>query len=87
MSQHAAKMSCEVEKLKKPAQDETFVSLTGGWCEKTTKKIINRRLAVDLTLGMSEFLKGKKVASFGDGPGSYKNAFDKDNKVARYDGL
>ena len=87
MSQLAAKKSCEVKKLKKPSPKQTHVSLTGGWCEQTNPKIIQERAAHDLTYAMSAFLKGKRVGSFGDGPGSYKYAFDKDNKVALYDGM
>ena len=37
-------------------------------------------------LGLAEFYANKKVASFGDGRGHYKEAIDKTGKVTSYDG-
>jgi hypothetical protein len=62
------------------------VSNSGGWCSKisglnSSQHMIDNGLAIEL----SSFLKNKKVASFGDGPGAYKLKFDELKQVILYD--
>jgi hypothetical protein len=62
------------------------VSTNGGWCSKisganSTQHITDKRLATTL----SNFLKGKTVASFGDGPGLYKKLISEKREVILYD--
>lgn len=62
------------------------VSESGGWCSNlsganSTKHYTDNILAITL----SKFLKGKTVASFGDGPGIYKQLIDEKREVKFYD--
>ena len=62
------------------------VSNSGGWCSKisglnSSQHMIDYGLAIEL----SSFLKNKKVASFGDGPGAYKLKLDELKQVILYD--
>jgi hypothetical protein len=62
------------------------VSNSGGWCSKISglnskQHMIDNGLAIEL----SSFLKQKKVASFGDGPGAYKLKLDELKQVILYD--
>ena len=46
------------------------VSANGGWCSKISGKNSSQHMTdVPLAKALSLFLKGKTVASFGDGPG------------------
>ena len=51
----------------------TSVSSSGGWCKKDSRPT-SKQHKTDLKLAkkLSDYLKGKSVASFGDGPGLYK---------------
>ncbi len=46
------------------------VSENGGWCSKISGKNSPQHATdVPVAVALSEYLKGKRVASFGDGPG------------------
>ena len=46
------------------------VSENGGWCSKISGKNSPQHLTdTPMAIALSEYLKGKRVASFGDGPG------------------
>jgi hypothetical protein len=56
----------------------------GGWCKHASKENGGAHITdKKLVLHLSEFLKGKRVASFGDGPGAYKRELTKlgDNPI------
>ena len=58
------KLSCKLNEKK----DD--VSLNGGWCSKISGKDSQLHMTDNnLAKKISQYLKGKKVASFGDGPG------------------
>ena len=60
---------------------------SGGWCEKKIDQAHFFHLTDQvLAQGLAEFFANKRVASFGDGRGHYKEAIDKTGKVATYDG-
>ena len=60
-SNNIGKLSCKIS-------DD--VSANGGWCSKISGRNSSQH-ATDtvLALELSKYLKGKRVASFGDGPG------------------
>jgi len=72
-------LSCE------NAKDQ--VSENGGWCQKISGTNSTRPRSIDeaLVSYLSNYLADKAIASFGDGPGFYKNAFLKMNKVRSYE--
>ncbi len=48
------------------------VSEKGGWCSKISGKNSSQHITdVKLASALSKYLTGKRVASFGDGPGKY----------------
>ena len=62
------------------------VAGSGGWCKQdssvnSTEHMTDTKLAKQLSI----FFKGKRVASFGDGPGLYKKYFDSTNLLEVYD--
>ncbi len=60
-SNKIGKLSCELS---------DNVSENGGWCSKISGKNSPLHLTdTQLAIALSEYLKGKRVASFGDGPG------------------
>lgn len=63
------------------------MSNNGGWCSKISGKGSPQH-ATDGSLvnEFSNFLKGKRVASFGDGPGEYKRLISQLSQVVVYDG-
>ena len=62
------------------------VSENGGWCSKISGKNSSHHATdVPLAKALSKYLKGKRVASFGDGPGVYKKLFINFNEVVCYD--
>jgi len=62
------------------------VSSSGGWC-KNDSRPTSKQHVTDLKLAkkLSEYLKGKSVGSFGDGPGLYKKYFDETKMLEVYD--
>ena len=56
------------------------ISSSGGWCSKILK---TRDL--ELAEQLSKYLGGKRVGSFGDGPGLYKKYFDESKTLEIYD--
>ena len=62
------------------------VSSSGGWCKKDSRPTSEQH-KTDLKLAkkLSEYLKGKSVGSFGDGPGLYKKYFDETKMLEVYD--
>lgn len=62
------------------------VSMNGGWCSKLSGRDSNQHVAdVKLARELSRFLSGKTVASFGEGPGEYKEIILNLNQVKCYD--
>lgn len=62
------------------------ISESGGWCERqSTEKGGQHITDHKLALFLANFLKGKRVASFGDGPGRYKALVDDTKLVQVYD--
>jgi len=62
------------------------VSENGGWCSKISGKNSSQHVTdVPLALSLSKYLKGKRVASFGDGPGIYKGYLQLYKEVKCYD--
>ena len=71
-------LSCEISKIE--------VSQNGGWCSKISGKNSSQHLTDhSLAKFLSKFLTGKRVASFGDGPGFYKEILLGLNEVLSYD--
>ena len=74
------RLSCEL------ATKEGAVSKHGGWCKDISGKdsklhMTDNNLAEEL----SNLLKSKQVASFGDGPGEYRSVIISLNQVKSYD--
>ena len=80
--QRIGRLSCEMT-----FKDiEKGVSLYGGWCRNISGKDSSLHMTDEnLAKELSNFLKYKTVASFGDGPGAYKLIFKNLNQVAAYD--
>ncbi|XP_045215772.1 uncharacterized protein LOC123566020 [Mercenaria mercenaria] len=58
----------------------------GGWCRNSSMEDGGQHMTdLPLVKGLSEFLRGKTVGSFGDGPGAYKREMLKLNQVKLYD--
>ena len=75
---HIGQMSCKLS--------GTSVSENGGWCAEisgpnSTQHAFDEPLAKEL----NEFFSGKRVASFGDGPGIYKQYLDSKGSLKCYD--
>jgi tryptophanyl-tRNA synthetase len=71
-------LSCDISKID--------VSQNGGWCSKISGNNSSQHLTDEyLARYMSKFLKGKTVASFGDGPGIYKEILLSLKEVESYD--
>ena len=62
------------------------VSGSDGWC-KNDNSVDSKEYQTDFQLAeyLSQFLKGKHVGSFGDGPGLYKKYIDETNLLKVYD--
>lgn len=72
------KLTCELNK--------NDVSVRGGWCSKISGKNSPQHMTDEpLAKALSKFLTGKKVASFGDGPGVYKELLLEYGEVLSYD--
>jgi hypothetical protein len=72
------RLSCESSK------DD--VSSHGGWCSKFSGKNSTLHLTdTSLATEFSKYLRGKNVASFGDGPGAYKAFISNLKQVNTYD--
>lgn len=70
---------CEKEENKE-------ANAAGGWCRKTSQEDGGQHMTdMSLVKALSDFLKGKTVGSFGDGPGAYKRELLKLNQVQLYD--
>lgn len=62
------------------------VSLNGGWCSRLSGKNSTEHITdIELAKELSFYLRNKRVASFGDGPGLYKEIFDFFKDVKSYD--
>ena len=77
-SQTIGQLECEKSKNE--------VSKSGGWCSNisglnSSQHLCDKELAKEL----SNFLASKTVASFGDGPGAYKQIINELNQVSCYD--
>ena len=58
----------------------------GGWCkDKSTEDSGSHITDMSLVPALSKFFSGKRVASFGDGPGAYKREILKLGQVLRFD--
>lgn len=62
------------------------VSLNGGWCSHLSGKNSSEHITdLELAKELSIYLRNKRVASFGDGPGLYKDIFIILKDVKSYD--
>ncbi|CAG0908167.1 unnamed protein product [Cyprideis torosa] len=60
-------------------------SSSGGWCAEFSGKHSGHHVFDEpLAKALSTFFAGKRVASFGDGPGQYQLLLTKDGKVLSY---
>lgn len=58
----------------------------GGWCLQSSREDGGQHMTdMSLVKGLSEFLKGKTVGSFGDGPGAYKRELTGLHEIKLYD--
>lgn len=72
-------MDCEKDEKKDTNE-------AGGWCRNSSKEDGGQHMTdMHLVKALSQFLKGKTVGSFGDGPGAYKREIKKLNEVKLYD--
>ena len=61
-------------------------SFRGGWCAEDSGKNSTQHIHDKLlSNALSQYFKGKRVVSFGDGQGNYKRDMDMKNEVIRYD--
>ena len=75
-AQRFGQLSCKVNE----------VSSNGGWCSKISGKNSSHHVTdTGLAKALSDYLVGKRVASFGDGPGKYKEYISSLKKVKSYD--
>ncbi|KAH3840340.1 uncharacterized protein LOC127876669 [Dreissena polymorpha] len=78
MKQTLGRMDCEKE--------ESKTNSAGGWCKKASSEDGGEHMTdMPLIKKLTTFLKGKKVGSFGDGPGAYKRELLKLGDVSSYD--
>jgi len=79
-AQKIGKLKCEM------AKSFNDVSPHGGWCLSAgSKNSSEHKTDSNFAKALSKFLNGKTVASFGDGPGFYKDIIDRLNQVKLYD--
>ncbi|RNA36869.1 SAM dependent methyltransferase [Brachionus plicatilis] len=77
MAKKYGQLSCSLDKK---------VSLNGGWCSELSGKNSSEHITdVEIAKELSFYLRNKKVASFGDGPGLYKEIFIFLKDVQSYD--
>ncbi len=75
---NVGKLSCEISK--------EHVSQNGGWCQRLSgKNSIEHKTDYKLARYLSKILVGKCVASFGDGPGVYRELILGMGEVKCYD--
>ena len=76
-SQKVGQFSCQL--------NNDDVSANGGWCSKISGRNSTQHMTDEpLALALSEFLHSKRVASFGDGPGFYKDLLLNYGEVLSY---
>lgn len=81
--QKIGQMECE-EMMKK--KDIHKVSSTGGWCANTSiENSGHHKTDKKLAPVLADFFKGKYIASFGDGPGRYKQLLTDSGLLKGYD--
>ncbi|XP_071104438.1 uncharacterized protein [Haliotis cracherodii] len=82
-----ALISCQMVELNQPHNKASpGVSATGGWCKHNSKSSTGEH-KFDETLAeeLSLLFYNQSVASFGDGPGTYKKYIDSTHRVHTYD--
>jgi hypothetical protein len=76
--QKIGRLNCQINKNE--------VSDNGGWCSSISGRNSSRHGTDDnFAKALSDFLANKRVASFGDGPGLYKEKIEAMGKVISYD--
>jgi hypothetical protein len=66
--------------------NQNQVSDSGGWCSSISGRNSSKHVTDDnFAKALSDFLANKRVASFGDGPGVYKEKIEALGKVISYD--
>lgn len=77
MAKNLGQLSCNITEK---------VSINGGWCSPLSGKNSSEHVTdVEIAKELSFFLRNKRVASFGDGPGLYKEIFEILKDVQSYD--
>ena len=62
------------------------ISSSGAWCRNESLPTSSRHMTdFKLKKQLSKYLSGKRVGSFGDGPGLYKKYFDESKRLAVYE--
>merc|ERR1719273_2352837 len=85
MMKKSGQAECE-RRSRKIFSNNKGISESGGWCKKeSSENSIEHKTDEKLVKYLSNFLKGKRVASFGDGPGMYKKYLDRTNMLELYD--
>uniref|UniRef100_A0A0B7A272 Uncharacterized protein n=1 Tax=Arion vulgaris TaxID=1028688 RepID=A0A0B7A272_9EUPU len=87
MKQSYGQQSCEQLKVLQSAGKtvDARVSENGGWCAATSSaESTDHMWDKSFSTALSNFFKGKVVASFGDGPGLYKKHLDSLGEVISY---
>ncbi|XP_025114464.1 uncharacterized protein LOC112576322 isoform X2 [Pomacea canaliculata] len=84
LKRQLGQLECNMAKLQNKTGE---VASSGGWCEEESDPQKSKAHAFDFSLASSlgHFLSGQRVASFGDGPGQYKEHLLKQGLVASYD--
>jgi len=66
--------------------NQNQVSDSGGWCSSISGRNSSKHMTDDsFAKALSDFLENKRVASFGDGPGVYREKIEAMGKVITYD--
>ncbi|XP_071154225.1 uncharacterized protein [Mytilus edulis] len=74
------------KKLGQKECESQHVNKNGGWCKHLSLEATGEhKTDFKLVKGLSRFLEGKNVGSFGDGPGVYKREILKLGQVKSYD--
>ncbi|CAG5124211.1 unnamed protein product, partial [Candidula unifasciata] len=87
MKQLYGQQNCEKLELLKSKDEEVdaSVSESGGWCANMSSPNSTAHMwDKGFSTALSNFFKGKTVASFGDGPGQYKKHIDSLGQVSSY---
>ena len=86
----SGQLECNIKDKKQAGRGvlEEQVSVSGGYCQEEgsiAKRNNTKMRDTELAKHVSSFLKGSNVGAFGDGPGLYKEYYDKTGLLNLYD--